>query len=182
MADSTVVGMFADAASARRALADLETQGLPRGAADLVQPDDITNEPEPSQLLLTFLKRNGIGEGEAASWEAAVRQGRALLVVRVPSDGATAVAAALTDLGASAPPGAAEVADQAEPAASPAATTMLTAFEDGVYELPETYEQLEVTKVPHVVEEVVVERVPRQRVQRIRETLRRTEVQIEDLR
>jgi stress response protein YsnF len=65
------------------------------------------------------------------------------------------------------------------PVDRPASAADQTAFKEGVIEMTETVEELVVTKQARVVEEVVVQKEATDRVETVRGTVRRTEVEVE---
>jgi uncharacterized protein (TIGR02271 family) len=67
------------------------------------------------------------------------------------------------------------------PVDRPATEHDLAAFREGTIEVPETHEQPVVTKEARVVEEVVIEKDVRERRETVRDTVRRTEVDVEPL-
>jgi uncharacterized protein (TIGR02271 family) len=69
---------------------------------------------------------------------------------------------------------------QRRPANRPASTADLDAFEEGTIEIPEMREELVTSKEARVVEEVVVHKNVTERPETIHETLRHTEVDIDE--
>ena len=67
------------------------------------------------------------------------------------------------------------------PVDRPATERDLAAFQEGTIELTETHEEAIVTKQVRVVEEVVIETDVREHTETVRDTVRRTEVEVEPL-
>ena len=67
------------------------------------------------------------------------------------------------------------------PVDRPATNADLTAFKEGTIELTETAEEAVVSKQARVVEEVVVNKEATERTETVRETVRRTEVEVEPM-
>jgi uncharacterized protein (TIGR02271 family) len=67
------------------------------------------------------------------------------------------------------------------PVDRPATTSDLTAFKEGMIELTETAEEAVVSKQARVVEEVVVNKEATERTETVRDTVRRTEVEVEPM-
>jgi uncharacterized protein (TIGR02271 family) len=68
------------------------------------------------------------------------------------------------------------------PVDRPASERDLAAFKEGTIEVAETHEEAVVAKQVRVVEEVVVEKDVRERTETVRDTVRRTEVDVEPMR
>ena len=67
------------------------------------------------------------------------------------------------------------------PVDRPATERDLAAFQEGTIELTETHEEAIVSKQMRVVEEVVIETDVRERTETVRDTVRRTEVEVEPM-
>jgi len=71
------------------------------------------------------------------------------------------------------------VSVERRPVDRPASTADQTAFKEGVIEMTETVEEPVINKQARVVEEVVVHKEVRDRVETVRDTVRRTNVEVE---
>ena len=67
------------------------------------------------------------------------------------------------------------------PVDRPATERDLAAFQEGTIELTETHEEAIVSKQARVVEEVVIEKDVREHTETVRDTVRRTEVEVESI-
>ena len=67
------------------------------------------------------------------------------------------------------------------PVNRPATERDLAAFKEGTIEVPETHEELVVAKEARVVEEVVINKDVTERTERVQDTVRRTEVEVEPI-